>query len=94
MQSFLIDFIISIVPTFVVSRALLWFTKIWSDTLKRLVTVHVVSLVLCVVLVTWFSAGVIDSPSAEAVALFTPGQAAWLLVDLFRLVLRRRSAEE
>jgi hypothetical protein len=92
MQPFLSDFVLSIIPTFAVSRALLWLTTGLTDSLERLITVHSVSLVLCVVLGTWVFAGGITSPSLDAVALFAPGQAAWLLVDLFRLVLRRRKA--
>jgi hypothetical protein len=49
MQVFLSDFVISIVPTLVISRVLLWITKGWTNSFVRLVMVHAASLVLCVV---------------------------------------------
>jgi hypothetical protein len=45
MQAFVSDFIISILPTFVVSRVLLWITTQWSNSLVRLAAVHATSLV-------------------------------------------------
>src|SRR5215471_13258841 len=38
----------------------------------------------------WVLAGIADSPSLGALALFAPGQLAWLLVDLLRRLLRQR----
>jgi hypothetical protein len=90
MQAFVSDFIISIVPTLVVSRVLLWITKGWTNSFVRLVVVHAASLVLCVGLGTWVFAGSPTSAFLGAFALFAPGQLAWLLVDLFRLTLQRR----
>jgi hypothetical protein len=90
MLAFLSDLVISIVVTLVISRLLLWITKGWTDSLVRLVVAHAASLVLCVVLGTWVLAGIADSPSDGALALFAPGQLAWLLVDLLRRVLRQR----
>src|SRR5262245_27780802 len=92
MQAFLGDFVISIVLTLVISRLLLRLTKGWTNSLVRLVVAHAVSLVLCVALGTWVLAGIADSPSLGALALFAPGQLAWLLVDLLRRVLRQRQA--
>jgi hypothetical protein len=40
MQAFVSNFIVSIVPTFVVSRVLLWITTQWFNSLVRLVAVH------------------------------------------------------
>ena len=90
MQAFVSDFIISIVPTLVVSRILLLITNRWPDRLRRLVVVHVASLALCVALGASVLEGIASSPLLGALALFAPGQLAWLLVDLFRLVLQRR----
>jgi len=88
MQAFLSDFLISIVPTFMVSRVLLWFTKGLTHGFERLVVVNAASLGLCVLFGVWVLAG----RFLAALALFAPGQLAWLLVDLFRLVLQRRRA--
>jgi len=92
MQTFLSNFVISIVLTLVISRLLLWITKGWTNSLGRLVVVHAASLALCVALGTWVLEDIADSPSLDALALFAPGQLAWLLVDLLRRVLRQRQA--
>ena len=90
MTAFLTDFLISIVPTFLVSRLLLWITKRWSDSAVRLIVVHCVALGLCVVAGSWVFVGNGTVPVIAALALFAPGQWAWFLVDAFRLVLRKR----
>jgi hypothetical protein len=94
MIGFLADFLISIIPTFIVSRLFLWFTKRWTNSLVRLIALHIASLGLCVL------AGIAVLSSSDtyrpvtAFALFAPGQLAWLLVDAFRLVRRRRERGE
>ena len=90
MTAFLTDFLISIVPTFVVSRLLVWITKRWSHSLVRLAVVHCGALALCVPAGTWIFVGNATEAALVAVALFVPGQLAWFLIDAFRLVLRRR----
>jgi hypothetical protein len=92
MIGFLTDFVTSLTPTFLVSRLLLWITRRCSDSLVGLVAVHVVSVVLCVAAASLL---VIDSVKVMNVfGLFALGELAWLLVDAFRLVLRRRQAGE
>jgi len=90
MQAFVSDFIVSIVPTFVVSRVLLWITAQWFISLVRLVAVHATSLAVCVASGAFAFEGIYSSPPVGAFALFAPGQLAWFLIDLFRLVLQRR----
>jgi hypothetical protein len=90
MQAFVSDFIISIVSTFVVSRVLLWITSQWPNSLGRLAAVHATSLAVCVAAGAFAFDGINSSPSVGAFALFAPGQLAWFLIDLFRLVLQRR----
>jgi hypothetical protein len=91
MSAFVADFLVSILPTFVVSRLLLWITKGWSDSPIRLVAVHCASLGLCMAAGTWgFVGSATDHPIVIALALFTPGELLWLLIDIFRLILRRR----
>jgi hypothetical protein len=94
MQAFISDFIISIVPTFVVSRVLLWITTQWSNGLVRLAAVHGTSLAVCVAAGAFAFEGINSSPLVGAIALFAPGQLAWFLIDLFRFVLQRRRAGE
>ena len=91
MQAFLSDLAISLVSTLVISRVLLWITRGWTNSLARLITAHAASLVLCVVLGTWVLARLaVDAPFLSALALFAPGQLAWLLVDLLRVAVKRR----
>jgi hypothetical protein len=92
MIGFLTDFVISVTPTFLVSRLLLWITGRWSNSLVRLIAVHVVSLVLCVAAASLVVIGSVKP--MNAFTLFATGELAWLLVDLFRLVLRRRQVGE
>jgi hypothetical protein len=90
MIAFLTDFLISIVPTFLVSRLLLWVTKRWSDSALRLIAVHCVALGLCVLVGSWVLVGDGAGPVIAALVLFAPGQLAWFLIDIFRLVFRGR----
>src|SRR5262249_32550328 len=91
MQAFVSDLAISIVSTLVISRVLLRITRGWTNGLARLVTAHALSLVFCVVLGTWVLARLaVDAPFLGALALFAPGQLAWLLFDLLRLAVQRR----
>jgi hypothetical protein len=92
MQAFMSGFIISIVPTFVVSRVLLWITTQWFNSFVRLVAVHVASLAVCVASGAFAFEGINSSSPIGAFALFGPGQLAWFLIDLFRVVLKRRKA--
>jgi hypothetical protein len=90
MTAFLTDFVMSIVPTFLVSRLLLWITKRWSDSAVKLIVVHCAALGLCVLVGSWVLVGTGSEPVIAALALFAPGQLAWFLIDTFRLVLRGR----
>jgi hypothetical protein len=100
MTALLADFVITLLPTFVVSRLLLWLTKTWSGSVVRLIVVHLASLVLCASLALFLEAGgwlAVEGVSGQplaALALFTPGQLAWLLVDAFGLARRRRRGGE
>jgi hypothetical protein len=89
MIGFLTDFLVSIIPTFIVSRLFLWATQ-WSNSVPRLVVVHVASLCVCVLVGTAVLAISDTHKLLSALALFAPGQLAWLLVDAFRLIRRRR----
>jgi hypothetical protein len=92
MADFVADFLVSIVPTYVVSRLLLWCSNRWLDALPRLVSVHALSLALCTAAGIIAMAGGRLEPLTASLALFAPGQFAWLLIDMFRLVIRQRRA--
>jgi hypothetical protein len=68
----------------------LWISRRWPRTVVRLVA----ALALCVVAGLLVFNGQPSARLAAALALFTPGQLAWLLVDAFRLVRQRRNAGE
>jgi len=58
MTALLADFVITLLPTLVLSRLLLWLTKIWSASMVRLLlVVHFASLALCLLAVRWVAAG-------------------------------------
>ena len=96
MTALLADFVITLLPTFVLSRLLLWATRFWSGSVVRLIVVHLASLALCASLalfldaVGWLAAEGVSGQPLAALALFAPGQLAWLLVDAFGLARRRR----
>jgi hypothetical protein len=90
MADFIADFLMSIVPTYIVSRLLLWCSKRWTSALPPLVLVHALSLALCTGVGAIVMQGNRLEPFETSLALIAPGQLAWLLIDLFGLVIRRR----
>jgi hypothetical protein len=92
MADFVADFLVSIVPTYIVSRLLPWCSKQWTDALLRLVLDHALSLALCTGVGAIVMAGDHLEPLEASLALFAPGQLAWPLIDVFRLVIRQRRA--
>jgi len=95
MTALLADFVITLLPTLVLSRLLLWLTKIWSASMVRLLlVVHFASRALCLLAVRWVAAGSVPYGWTGALALIVPGQLAWLLVDALRLALRRQTGGE
>jgi hypothetical protein len=94
MAAFISDLVISIVPTFVVSRVLLLAGRRWYSSALRLLVVHALSLGLCIWAGFLVFEGHPSSRLTAALALFAPSQLAWLLVDAFRLVRQKRKAGE
>ena len=94
MTGILVDIVIALLPTFIVSRLLLWPTRRWSDSTVRLIAVHTLSFALCVVGVNWLPVADLPHRSIAPFVVFAPGQLAWLLIDAFRLVRRRRERGE
>ena len=90
MTPLLADVLISLLPTFVLSRLLLWLMMRWSGSVVRLVIVHAVSLMLCIAVVSRLTVTCLPIGPVAALAMFLPGQMAWLLVDAFPLVRRKR----
>jgi hypothetical protein len=93
MFAFLPDVVLSLLPTFVCGRGLLWLTRAWSESVGRLFAVHLASFGLCLLAVGSLTVEVIAGRWTAALALLLPGQLIWLLVDAFRLVRRRRRGE-
>jgi hypothetical protein len=92
MTALLADLFVSLGLTFALSRLLLRMTQRWFNSVVRLVAVHIVSLVLCVVAATWFFEGGAGR-TISVVVVFAPGELAWLLIDAFRLVHRREKEQ-
>ena len=90
MADLIADFLVSIVPTYIVSRLLLWISNRWLNALPPLVLVHLLSLALCATVGTIVMAGDRLQPLEASLAIFVPGQLAWVLIDMFRFVVRQR----
>jgi hypothetical protein len=92
MAALLSDLVISAVPTFALSRVLLCITRRRISGVPRLITVHALVLALCVGIGLVTFEGAAPSRLGAALALFTPTQTGWLLVDAFRMVNHQRRA--
>ena len=88
------DVVLSLLPTFVSSRVLLWLTRAWSESVVRLLAVHLASLGLCLLALRLLAFEAMPGWWTAALALLVPGQLMWLLVDAFVLVRRRRQRGE
>jgi hypothetical protein len=81
----------ALVPTFLLSRALLWFTKGWNGGVGRLVSAHIASgVVACLMSAVGYAHGGSLDWSYSAYYLFA--QTIWLGLDLFRLHQKTRRA--
>jgi hypothetical protein len=94
MIAFAADVVLSLLPTFVCSRALLWLTRAWSESVMRLLAVHLTSLGLCVLATGLLTVEAMPGRWTAGLALVVPGQLLWLVVDAFWLVRRRRQRGE
>jgi hypothetical protein len=74
----------ALVPTLLLSRLLLWITRTWDGGVSRLLLVHGVSLLICVLL---GGLGLADGGAFApglATAQYALPQILWLAVDLVR----------
>jgi hypothetical protein len=74
-----------LIPTFLISRLLLWLFRSWSGGVRRIVVIHTISLLLASLIA---GIGMADSgPFApfKALTIFSLPQAAWVIFDLFRM---------
>jgi hypothetical protein len=73
-------FIAALIPTFIISRLLLFVTRSWQGGIRRLLTVHAFSWLIA----AFIAGGLGDGGAfAEGVKYLVP-QLAWLLVDVIR----------
>ncbi|WP_292020796.1 MULTISPECIES: hypothetical protein [unclassified Brevundimonas] len=78
----MITFIAALVPTFLISRLLLWLTKAWRAGYARYVVVNLASgLIAMVLAAAGFANG--GPPRWDAGVVYLAAQAVWLAVDLF-----------
>ena len=87
----MITFIAALVPTFLISRLLLWLTKAWRGGYARYAVVNLLSGLIAVVLA---AAGFANGGPLrwDAGLIYLAAQAVWLAVDLF--AHRGRSAQK
>ena len=78
-------FIGALIPTFLISRLLLWATKPWqAGRVVRLIVVHVFSWLLCVLIGGLAMADGGAFAGVQAAGTYALPQAVWFLVDIFR----------
>ena len=77
-------FLGSLIPTFLVSRILLWATREWDVETPRLVTCHAGSLLILAIDGCVAVADGDGSAGVRAAAIFAPAQTIWFLLDLLR----------
>lgn len=80
----------ALVPTFLLSRLLLWITKRWNSGVPRLLLVHIFCGVLAVVAAAYGYSST-GAPDWSRSPLYIVAQLIWLVVDFFRI--RRRQSQ-
>jgi hypothetical protein len=80
----------ALVPTFLISRVILWLAKSWDGGIPRLLVVHVLSWLMCSYIAAMGMADGGAFAGVEAAFLYGVPQAVWLLFDLVRTVRKRR----
>jgi hypothetical protein len=83
MSSYWLGFFVgAFVATFLVSRLLLWLVKSWDGGTRKVIVVHALSLVVCVLLALVGGAGEGGSSSAIYAMGYAAPQLLWMLMDL------------
>ncbi|TPI40943.1 hypothetical protein FJW07_06665 [Mesorhizobium sp. B3-1-9] len=80
----------ALVPTFLLSRLLLWITKRWNGGVPRLLVVHVICGALAVVAAAYGYSHT-GAPDWSRSPLYVVAQLIWLIVDFLRGRRRRQS---
>lgn len=85
-----VQLLAALVPTFLISRLMLWLLKRWNGRYLRYIATHAISGALAVVLAAYgFADG--GSPDWDAGLVYLMAQTFWLGVDL--LAFRGRSRQ-
>ena len=78
------DFVGGLIPTFIISRMLMWVMRSWNGGVSRLLLIHSISLLI----ISFIGAmGMADGGAfagARAAALYAVPQIVWFLADLWR----------
>ena len=72
------------IMTFLISRLLLWVMRSWDGAVTKLVTVHVLSLVIAAFIGGMTMADADEFAGVRAAVIYAPAQMFWLLVDVIR----------
>jgi len=80
----LVTIIGALIPTFILSRLLLWSLKRWQAPHWRLIVAHGLSLSIAIVIAGLGNADGGSFAGERSVAIYAPAQAFWLIVDFIR----------
>lgn len=74
----------ALIPTFLLSRLVLWFTKTWDGNYRRLILVHSMALLIASLLGGMGMADGGAFAGAQALATYFLPQLVWLAIDCYR----------
>lgn len=87
-----IEHLSALVPTFLLSRLLLWIMRSWDGGYSRIWLAHAVSFLIAFVLAGYGYGNGARFAADIAIALYGPAQLFWALVDSFRVYRATRTA--
>ena len=83
-MGYLAEIIGGLLPTFLISRFVLWLMRSWDGGVQRLLVAHSGSLLICILI---GGMGMADGGAFApmmAFIIYTPAQAIWLIADWLR----------
>jgi hypothetical protein len=85
----LAEWVGALLPTFLISRLMLWLMRSWDGGVRRLIMAHMVALLIATLIGGMGMADGGAFAAAKAFMVFAPPQAVWLTADW----LRRRAGK-
>lgn len=83
--------LVALVPTFLISRLILWFLRSWSAGVLRLAVAHSVSLIILAIIGGFGMADGGAFAGTRALGMYVLPQALWFVFDLVRHRKRTRT---